>query len=85
MYKLRELREWWQEAQTHIICDFLSQVSLCDEDLGDFLTGSVQHTSHQWVFIVPQSGSLLKVTNKEILATHAHTQTNKTTKLIMAQ
>lgn len=50
---------------THIICDFLSQVGLCDEDLGDFLTGSIKHTGHQWVFIVPQPGSLWEVKDKE--------------------
>ena len=53
-------REWWQEAQTHIICDFLSQVGLCDEDLGNFLTGSVEHAGHQRVFTIPQSGPLYK-------------------------
>lgn len=53
------------ESGSHIICDFLSQVGLCDEDLGDFLTGSIQHTSHQWVLIIPESGSLLKATDEE--------------------
>lgn len=69
---MREQREWWQEAQTHIICDFLSQVSLRDEDLGDFLTGSIKHTSHQRVFTIPQSGPLYKVIEEEQL-THKHT------------
>lgn len=65
MKKLGEQREWWQETRTHIICDFLSEVGLCDEDLGDFLTGSVKHTGHQRVFVIPQSGSLLKVIDKK--------------------
>lgn len=73
--KLTEQTEWWQEAQTHIICDFLSKVGLCDEDLRDFLTGSIKHTSHQWVFIVPQSCSLLKVTDRENNWPHTHTHT----------
>lgn len=46
---------------THIVCDFLPEVGLCDEDLGDFLTGPVKHTSHEWVFVIPQSGFLFKV------------------------
>lgn len=53
--------ERWQEAQTHIVCDFLSKVGLCDENLGDFLTGSVKHTGHQWVFVIPQPGFLWEV------------------------
>lgn len=63
--KPRERREWWQEAHTHIVCDFLPEVGLCDEDLGDFLTGSMKHTSHQWVFVIPQSGFLFKVASWE--------------------
>lgn len=50
---------------SHVICDFLSQVGLSDEDFGDFLTGSVKNTCHQRVFIVPQSGSLCKITEGE--------------------
>lgn len=49
----------------YVICDFLSQVGLSDEDFGDFLAGSVKNTRHQWVFIVPQSGSLCQVTEGE--------------------
>lgn len=65
MNKMTEQSEKWQEAQTHIIRDFLSQVSLCDEDLGDFLTGSVKHTSHQWVFTILKPGPLYRVIDKE--------------------
>lgn len=50
---------------THVICDFLSQVGLSDEDFGDFLAGSVKNTGHQRVFIIPQSGSLCKITEGE--------------------
>lgn len=46
---------------SYIICDFLSQVGLSNEDFGDFLAGSVKYTCHQRVFIVPQSGSLCKI------------------------
>lgn len=72
--KMRKPREWWQEAQTHIICDFLSQVSLRDEDLGDFFTGSIKHTSHQRVFTVPQSGPLYKVIDKGNSSPQTHSQ-----------
>lgn len=66
-------REWWQEAQTHIICDFLSQVGLCDKDLGNFLTGSAKHAGNQRVFTIPQSGPLYKIIDKERKWSQTHT------------
>lgn len=68
---MKEQWELWHEAQTHVICDFLSQVGLRDKDLGDFLTGSIKHTSHQWVFTVLQSRSLYKATVKEKNSSYA--------------
>lgn len=61
-----------REAQTHIMCDFLSQVGLHDEDLGNFLTGSVKHTSHQRVLTVPQLGPLYKVKGNSSPQTHTN-------------
>ncbi len=75
-----EQDERMERVMTHIVCDFLSQVRLCDEDLGDFLTGSVKHTSHQRVFTVPQPSPLCKVTDQRkqmITNSQAHKHTEK--------
>lgn len=65
MNMIRGWSEWWPKAQTHIVCDLLSQVRLSDEDLGDFLTGPVKHSGHQRVFPIPEPGLLYKVIDKK--------------------
>lgn len=55
---------------SYVIRDFLSQVGLSDENFGDFLAGSVKNARHQWVFIVPQSGSLCQVTEGKKTNSH---------------
>lgn len=65
IYSVEHMETCGEKTLSYIICDFLSQVGLSNEDFGNFLAGSMKNTRHQRVFIVPQSGSLCTTTDGE--------------------